>query len=62
MVPGYTLGTAERGTGSHMRRVGHIHRHVAAIKDRMFVESIDPVLKGLPLLKVALPCTFNPKP
>eukprot|EP01051_Picozoa_sp_SAG22_P013015 SAG22_NODE_1412_length_4477_cov_8.593878_3_plen_355_part_00 len=53
MTPGYDMGFAEAGTGSHRRRVVIIERHVDAESKTIFSEAISPILEALGPLRCA---------
>ena len=48
MVPGYDAGTAERGAGSHRRRIDVIESHIDRHKHTMFTKSVLVTMQGLP--------------
>ena len=47
MRPGYHLGFAEAGTGSHRRRVNIIETHVDTHRQGMFMQAIKPITGSL---------------
>jgi hypothetical protein len=54
MVPGYDAGTAERGTGSHRRRIDVIETHLDRSKNTMFTKSVGVTVQGLPAMQSAV--------
>lgn len=54
MTPGYDMGFAEAGTGSHRRRVAIVEGHLSKQSKTIFAKSISPILEALVPLRTKL--------
>ena len=51
MKPGYEQAYAEKGTGSHRRRVALLEAYLQTASTEMFMQAVTPVVQALPPLR-----------